>query len=380
MGVAENCIREIKVPPKKLLLSFTEQYPQSVALTQLHNVLLLFYISVVFDELIKQLKKLDGMKMSIPVEIHADEDGYIDRQCPNADCLYDFKILETDLLSDLVRDEKMWCPSCGHTAEADAWFSEEQANNLQERAYAEVGNLINKAMVDDAKKWNRKQKRNQFLSISVKVKRQNKTIVLPAKPNDAMQLRIKCDFCSCNYAVIGSTHFCPACGETSAKQIFEQSAQTIRVIIERIEEICAVTKDLDDQKNLNRAFVEDALKKCVTIFQVFVESIIDGQKSAPNYRSNLFQNLSAGSDYFSENFGSGYSDFIGEDNIHALNVLFQKRHLLTHNDGIVDQRYLDKSSDSSIKTGQRIVVKNSDVSECLLLVEKLGEKIEAIFL
>ena len=38
-----------------------------------------------------------------------------------------------------------------------------------------------------------------------------------------------------------------------------------------------------------------------------------------------------------------------------------KRHLLSHTDGIVDQKYIDRSFDKTDSVGQRIVVKEKDV-------------------
>lgn len=47
-----------------------------------------------FDELFKALKKLDGRTVS--VELPADDEGFLDRCCPEADCRSRFKVLSTD--------------------------------------------------------------------------------------------------------------------------------------------------------------------------------------------------------------------------------------------------------------------------------------------
>lgn len=52
-------------------------------------------------------------------------------------------------------------------------------------------------------------------------------------------------------------------------------------------------------------------------------------------------------------------------------VLYQKRHILAHNEGIVDQSYLTKSGDTSYKAGQRIVVAGHDVQTLLDFLVKL---------
>ena len=55
--------------------------------------------------------------------------------------------------------------------------------------------------------------------------------------------------------------------------------------------------------------------------------------------------------------------------------MFQKRHLLEHNNGMVDQKYIDKSGDTSYKTGQRIVVKENEAYTLLDIIRKLGNEI-----
>ncbi|MBU4539660.1 MAG: hypothetical protein KJ774_00300 [Firmicutes bacterium] len=48
-----------------------------------------------FEELLKILDEFkDGY--SVPIEISADNDGYLDRECPKEDCLSKFKINEHD--------------------------------------------------------------------------------------------------------------------------------------------------------------------------------------------------------------------------------------------------------------------------------------------
>ena len=43
--------------------------------------------------------------------------------------------------------------------------------------------------------------------------------------------------------------------------------------------------------------------------------------------------------------------------LNELNILYQKRHLLAHNEGMVDESYIKKSGDQFYKVGQKIVVK-----------------------
>lgn len=50
--------------------------------------------------------------MKIPVTLQSDRKGYFDRECPNENCLYTFKINMQDW-EEKVSDEKVHCPMCG---------------------------------------------------------------------------------------------------------------------------------------------------------------------------------------------------------------------------------------------------------------------------
>ena len=61
-----------------------------------------------FDQLIRELRGLQGTTQ-IPVTLEIDDHGYLDRQCPAAECRDVFKILYEDWVA-IVSDEVVYCP------------------------------------------------------------------------------------------------------------------------------------------------------------------------------------------------------------------------------------------------------------------------------
>ena len=55
-----------------------------------------------------------------------------------------------------------------------------------------------------------------------------------------------------------------------------------------------------------------------------------------------------------------------------MNLMFQRRHLLEHNNGLVDQRYLDKTNDQGYEIGERIVVRADEVRKLQSITLALG--------
>jgi len=66
-----------------------------------------------------------GDIIRVPIKMQSDEKGYIDRECPNEECLFNFKIKLEDW-KEKVSDEEVHCPMCGHIDASDKWWTQQQ--------------------------------------------------------------------------------------------------------------------------------------------------------------------------------------------------------------------------------------------------------------
>jgi hypothetical protein len=117
---------------------------------------------------------------------------------------------------------------------------------------------------------------------------------------------------------------------------------------------------------------EDSLQRIVTAFQRSAEALFAKQPNPPKARRNVFQNLDDGSALWQIAFGTGYGAHLGDRQLVTLKRYFQQRHLLTHREGLVDADYITKTGDQTYREGQRLVIREAAVRECLELVEKLA--------
>ena len=62
-------------------------------------------------------------------------------------------------------------------------------------------------------------------------------------------------------------------------------------------------------------------------------------------RPNDFQRLVKGSELFEGLSGKAYSEWVTTDQLKFMSLMFQRRHLLEHNNGLVDQRYVAQTND-----------------------------------
>lgn len=168
--------------------------------------------------------------ISVSVSIPTDEDGFLDRECPNSVCKATFKI-RVDDWKEKVRDEEVFCPVCGYSADSNHWCTEEQLEHGKRVLMAKVMPMIDAEMKRMAQDFNRNVRGN-FLGISMSVKTSGSPPVIPLDAADLMRQRYTCEVCQCRYAALGAAFFCPACGHNSARTALHETLTVIRKLPE----------------------------------------------------------------------------------------------------------------------------------------------------
>lgn len=312
---------------------------------------------------------------SMQVSIPTDDDGYLDRACPNEICEAEFKILADDW-EEKVRDEEVFCPVCGHTATSDNWLTKEQIEHLKTAALAEVMPLIDNEMKRMVRDFNRSIPNGGLISVSMSYKPSHPMAVVPLAAAELMRQRYVCEKCGCRYAAIGAAFFCPSCGHNSAKTALMGALTTIR----RIPEVRIALQtglDRDAVENALRLILEEYMGKLVSSFQRFAEATFETLPNASDFspRRNLFQSLPQSSDLWEKAIGLRYESMLTNEEWNQLQQFFQQRHVLAHKDGFVDDEYRQKTGDLQYQSGQRLVIKGSDVMRFADLVEKLANRL-----
>ena len=304
-----------------------------------------------FEDLTKEIKRLNGQSVSVPIE--PDEKGYIDKECPAEECKFIFKVNKDDW-ANIFKDEAVWCPFCRHEAPAKQWFTTEQIRHAKAEALTIVKGRIHNALKGGVKR----------------------TYPIPIKAAESMRLEIKCEKCHSRFAVIGAAYFCPACGHNSVVRTFSDS---LRKITAKKDSLHIIRKTLiessgkDEAGLVCRSLLESCISDGVVAFQKYCEGLYSRFGEAP---FNSFQRLDQGSSLWRSAIQKGYSDWLSGPELTALNILYQKRHILAHNEGIVDSRYLEKSGDIAYKEGQRIVVSETDIDALVSALDKLSKGIK----
>ena len=312
--------------------------------------------------------------MEIPITIHSDEKGYFDRECPNENCLYTFKINMQDW-KEKVSDDEVHCPMCGHIDTADKWWTQEQLESMQEIAASYAMSMITKELDKAFGKLARSTRNNKFLKITYKPSRKITFQNNPIGQSEEWETDITCEKCGTRYSVIGSAYFCPCCVHNSAVSAFNESTDSIEKMLKSLPEMKQLLTESygrDKAETMCRGLLESSLGDIVSAFQKFASCHYD-KLTGEISRVNDFQIIEKGSQLFKDAAGKGYEEWLSDQELHDMNMLFQRRHLIEHNNGMVDQKYVDKSGDHSYVIGQRLVVKENDAYALLAIIKKLAK-------
>jgi len=326
-----------------------------------------------FEDLTKKLTDLKPI--SIPIE--PDQKGYIDKQCPSEGCKFLFKVHAEDWANHF-KDETVWCPMCRCEAPSTDWYTLAQIEHAKNQALNFLKGEIHNALVSGAEKFNRQQSKYNLVNITMSVRGGIvQTSIIPAMAEEVMQLEVSCESCCSRYAVIGNAFFCPACGHNSVTKNYSDALKKIQVkrdSLEIIRRAMIESTGKDEAATMCRSLLESCILDGIVAFQKLCEGLYVDFGTSP---FNAFQRIDEGSELWRKAIGYSYVDWLGTEDLNALKVLYQKRHILAHNDGIVDVRYLLKSGDVSYTEGQRIVISNQDITNLLAYLDRLGNKLKS---
>lgn len=310
----------------------------------------------------------------LEMKMLTDKNGFIDRECPREDCLFNFKIDAADWDAHL-QDNDMYCPRCGHKDDAGMWWTAPQSEairtNAESAAYGIASDLIDSIMGDFVRGLNR----SSGISASYIPGARPEYTDLPIEQTAGWATEIVCSDCGTRFSVIGNAYFCPHCGKDLTTNAIFDSLRSYHQRIDNLEQLYEWFTSVFTAEEAERQITqqrEDIIKSLVDSFESFARNrYLELGGTLDRRDGNIFQRVKDGSDRFRDLTGKEYIDFIDGSDMADLVILVNRRHLLTHRNGIIDDRYLSNSGDSDYELGQRIVVNDEDLVRLLDLIEKI---------
>jgi len=308
---------------------------------------------------LRHLQNIDNM---IEVKMPTDEFGYTGRECPNDTCKGYFKIIFGTGLKGVT---DCHCPYCGHTADQSQFHTPDQI----EYAHSVVTRKVFDAVEKDFKsmEFDIKPKGPFGIGISMKVQSSPPHPLHHYREKD-LETHIECPNCTLKYAVYGVFAFCADCGQHNSLQILSDNLR----VIEKMLDMALKSTDKIASK-----LVENALEDCVSSFDGFGRELckIHAEKSSNSSRAEdmSFQNLGGAKQNLINLFDFTISDGLSDDEWKTAVRCFQKRHLINHKMGVVDNEYIQKTGDTTSIVGRKIIITEEEVRELIDIVEKIAQ-------
>jgi hypothetical protein len=302
-----------------------------------------------------------GSKHRVP--LNPDESGFIGRECPNLSCQKYFKIRPgTGLTGENL---PCYCPYCGHVDSPQTFFTQEQI----EYAKSVVVNKFTNALLKDMKAM--EFKTNLGLGLTMEMSVEGKAHPIKHYREKELETYVTCEKCTLQYCIYGVFAFCPDCGMHNSFQILLTNLEVAQKQISLAEKVEPILKD---------RLLADALKDSVSSFDGFGREVyrINSAKQTTisgGERKISFQNLLVAQKKLLNNFGFDFLSTLTSGELDLLIRCFQKRHLFSHKMGVVDQAYLDSTSDPHAVLGRKISLEKEEVLSLIEELKKVGESL-----
>lgn len=300
-------------------------------------------------------RNLERLGNRVDVAIKSDEDGYVGRECPVGSCLGYFKIT---FGTGLKGPAPCHCPYCGHTGDQNTFWTREQVEYAHSVAMRQVTDALHRDL--KSLEFDHKPQGGFGFGISLKVTAGQPHPIRYYREKK-LETHIVCENCTLRYAIYGVFGWCPDCGVHNSRQILTKN-------LELAQKELALADAAEGE--LAEHLIGDALENAVSAFDGFSRAI-----SAQIGHEIRFQSLPGARRNVQDVFGFDFSDVVDAKEWDFICRMFQKRHLLSHKMGVIDDEYVQKANDPTAMAGRKVTIGQDEVQVSLALVQRMGERL-----
>ena len=303
------------------------------------------------------MRHLETLPNRFNVPIRPDKDGYLGRECPAKSCRGYFKITPG---TGVKGPTPCHCPYCGHSSKISEFATRAQIEYAKSIVVRQVTDALHQDLKD--MEFNHPPRGPFGIGISMKVT-QGAPYPIRHYREKELETEVVCDNCTLRYAIYGVFGWCPDCGTHNSVQILGKN-------LELAKKELALAQSLD--KELAEHLIGDALENIVSAFDGFGREVCE--RKGTEIR---FQSLSAARRRVQEVFGFDFADGLAAGEWQTACRVFQKRHLLAHKLGVIDEDYLQKADDPGAVVGRKIRLAADEVRAAIAIIETLGGRLYA---
>ncbi len=330
------------------------------------------------------MHRRDRDSFTLGVTLPAREDGLWLMRCPEHPDDHIFKIQVNQHDDPDAGTSDLYCPYCGHH-EDELWaFARDQKAILDAAAHAaaeqmiaaELGDMLGRAFGGKPRSSSRRS--GISLDIAHKSGRPPARRTLPTFDVQETRRTMQCGRCSEKFAVYSIAIYCPNCGHMAP---VEQFAELLRVQQDRLAVLDALPPEH------KQAFADTGV--LTTNYQ---STVIEGFSALETYlkarftaeaperllkkHGAVFQRLDDAATLYRDHLDVDLPALVGSDAWTLLLRLAAIRHVLVHNNGIVDAKFLERQPEWPQKIGQKVHVSEHDARRFLDVLANLAAAVQ----
>ena len=328
------------------------------------------------------IRKTASDEYTMNISIPSDLDGRTARECPSNECSPGyFKVKGGTGITD--GQEVVYCPYCRHTDEPSGFTTQEQIRYAKDLMIREAHDGI-EGMFKDALglgSTGKKKFGDGFLSMEMSLKPGQKPVV--RRPFDEEVRRdVICPNCNLDQSVYGLATWCSDCGVDIFLTHVAAELSVVNLMIEDVDRrrenlgVRVAAKD-----------IENCLEDTVSIFEAVLRVLVKRYKRKEEIteeeidrffkkNGNAFQNINRSIDVFETKVGLPLLNDQSQQDIDQLAAIFEKRHPITHNLGVVDKKYIEKARNVE-EEGKEVLVSVNEVKHAIELSMSIFSSLHA---
>ena len=315
------------------------------------------------------VKRVGPDQYQMSIAIPPRDDGRVARECPSM-CSPGYFKVKVD--TGLTGQEAAFCPYCRHEAPPSDFTTKEQVRYAKDvllnEAHRGIGDMMKEALGLGAS--GRRRMGGGLVSMELSYKpSQPRAVRFPHE--DEVRRDVVCPHCALDQTVFGLATWCSDCG---ADIFVTHVAAEIAVTKLMLDDIDRRRESLGPRVAMKD--IENCLEDAVSIFEASTKALVrrrlalDGTDAAAieaemKSVGNAFQNMERSKKELARLFAISPTD---AELWESMDACFQKRHPVTHNLGVVDKKYLERTNQSE-QEGREVNLAPDEVAKVLAEVE-----------
>lgn len=310
--------------------------------------------------------------MNVPLP--EDADGRLARACPNDDCSPGYFKVKPG--TGLTGQTEAFCPYCRQSAEPNDFATKEQQRYARDHVLRQASEGMDR-MAKEAFGLGHSNRRTLgkggFISMEISYKPGPRPAI--RRPvEDQVRRDVICPHCALDHSVYGLATWCADCGADIFLTHVDAELAVVTAMLGDVERRRALLGARVAAKDL-----ENLLEDTVSIFEAVLKIIVrrvmqkrgmasEEIESAFGKNRNCFQSVGRTVEFLSKYLDLPELPTVSAEDRDALKAIFEKRHPITHNLGVVDRKYLENAA-AAVQEGREVKVTPEEIT-CAITLSK----------